>query len=72
MSKPANAVMLLLIALLLPGCGRKGPLYIQQEPVKPTPVVNTPTEQKSTNPNLPIQSQPVPTQTQPIQTEPQK
>jgi len=63
MSKTAAAAMMLLLALLLSGCGRKGPLYMQQAPVKPVPAANTPTEQKPISPDLSIQSQPVPTQT---------
>lgn len=36
--KTAIAVTIMLSALLLQGCGRKGPLFIQQAPVKPAPV----------------------------------
>jgi predicted small lipoprotein YifL len=61
LSKTAAAAMLLL-ALSISGCGRKGPLYMQQAPVKPA---SAPIEQKTpVKSDLPIQSQPVPTQTE--------
>lgn len=58
----AIAAKILLITSLLQGCGRKGPLFMQQDPAKPVPVI--PAEQKSLNGNTPIQSQPVQTQTE--------
>ncbi len=66
--KTTTAVMLLLM-LLLSACGRKGPLYMQQAPVKPAPATEMRIEQKPasanlTVPNLAVQSQPVPTQTE--------
>ncbi len=63
LSKSAAASMLLL-ALLTSGCGRKGPLYMQQAPVKPAAATTAPIEQISVKPDLLIQSQPVPTQTE--------
>ena len=52
-SKTATAATLLLLALLLQGCGRKGPLYIQQEPAKPVPAAKT-----HPAPNQTMQNQP--------------
>jgi predicted small lipoprotein YifL len=59
-----TATAMLLLAVLLSACGRKGPLYMQQAPVQPAPASNLPIEQKPVSPNLPVQSQPVPTQTE--------
>lgn len=59
-----TAAAILLLALLLTACGRKGPLYMQQAPVQPAPASELRIEQKPLNPNLPVQSQPVPTQTE--------
>ena len=61
MSKTAPVATLLLFALLLAGCGRKGALFM---PVKSAPVANVQPEQKPDNANLPVQSQPVPTPTE--------
>ena len=58
------AMMLLLAAFMLTGCGRKGPLYMQQAPAKPAPATIEPTEQKPVSPDLSIQSQPVQTNTE--------
>jgi len=55
----AIAAKILLIAALLQGCGRKGPLFMQQEPAKPVPA-----EQKTPATITPAQSQPVQTQTE--------
>lgn len=66
MSKTASAAMMfLLLSLLLSGCGRKGPLYMQATPVKPAPFASAPLEQKPVSPDLSIQSQPAQTQTEP-------
>lgn len=53
MTKTAIAGTLLLLVLLLQGCGRKGPLYMPQEVATPALAVK----------DQPAQSQPVPTQT---------
>ena len=58
----AIAAKILLVTLLLQGCGRKGPLFMQQDPAKPLPIA--PAEQKSLNGATPIQSQPAQTQTE--------
>lgn len=65
----AMALKLLLLSWLLSGCGRKGPLFIQQEPGKPVPVTAVPAEEKPLDTISPIHSQPAQTQTQ---TQPQK
>jgi len=61
-SKTAMAGMVLLIALLLQGCGRKGPLYMPQAPAKPVVTVEPPVVQSQVFPNPVIQSQPEATQ----------
>lgn len=60
----AAAATILLVAFVLQGCGRKGPLYMQQIPVKPEPAADAPAEQNTANRISPIQSQPVQTQTE--------
>jgi predicted small lipoprotein YifL len=60
----AIAAKILLIASLLQGCGRKGPLFMQQEPAKPLPAGAVPAEQKTPASITPAQSQPVQTQTE--------
>lgn len=62
MSRTAIAGILLLLILLLQGCGRKGPLFMPQVPAMPAPAVK----------DQPAQSQPVPSQITPSQTEPEK
>ena len=37
-TKYAASGIFLLLILALQGCGRKGPLFIQQEPAKPVPI----------------------------------
>ena len=61
MSKAATAVTLLLLALLVSSCGRKGALFM---PVKPAPVSNALPASKPGNPGLPIQSATLPTQSE--------
>lgn len=58
------AVKLLLLAWLLSSCGRKGPLFMQQEPAKPIPASVVPAEKKPLDTNSPGQNQPVQTQTE--------
>lgn len=67
MSRTAIAGILLLLALLLQGCGRKGPLFMPQVPAKPVPAAQAQPEQSQ-----PGQSQAVPNQIIPSQTEPNK
>lgn len=62
MSRTAVAGILLLSALLLQGCGRKGALFMQQEPVNPAPAAQA----------QPEQSPAISNQTAPSQTEPKK
>jgi len=56
--------MLLVLVLLLQGCGRKGPLYMQQVPPKPAPAAKPQAVQNQTQtlPNLPVQSAPAQSQ----------
>jgi predicted small lipoprotein YifL len=63
-SKTATAGILLLLAVLLPGCGRKGPLFMPQMSTKSVPAETASAEQDPA-----IQSQPVPSQ--PIQIQPE-
>lgn len=78
MFKPQTAFagFLLLLALLSQGCGRKGPLYMPQEPAKPVPTLQTlPVQPAVTNqidPNQTMPSQMMPGQILPSQTEPEK
>jgi predicted small lipoprotein YifL len=55
MSKTARAAMMLLLALLLQGCGRKGPLFMLPPPV---PASSAPAEQKPANPVQAAPNQP--------------
>jgi len=54
-SRTAIAGILLLLVLLLQGCGRKGPLFMPQVTTTPATAVK----------DQPAQSQPVPSQTVP-------
>jgi len=58
------ALKVLLIAWLLQGCGRKGPLFMQQAPVKPATMTVAPAEKTPQEPVLSAHSQPVQTQTE--------
>ena len=65
LSKTATiAAKIVLVSALLQGCGRKGPLFMQQEPAKSVPVAIDPAEHKFPDGVKPIQSQPVQTQTE--------
>lgn len=67
------AVIMLLPGLLLQGCGRKGPLYLEQKPVAPAPSVQS--QPATKQPELmiqPAQSAVAPTATVPNTTEPTK
>jgi predicted small lipoprotein YifL len=59
-SKPVFAGTMLLLVLLLQGCGRKGPLFMPQAPAKPVPAA----------PSQPAHSQPEQTQAVPVQMTP--
>ena len=48
----AAAGIFLLLFFVLQGCGRKGPLFIQQEPAKPVPIA---TPQPESAPSVKIQ-----------------
>jgi predicted small lipoprotein YifL len=61
MSKTATAASLLLLALLVSGCGRKGPLFM---PVKPAPAGSVLPVPKPADPDPSIQSSPLPTQSE--------
>lgn len=56
-SKTATTGILLLL-VLLQGCGRKGPLYLPQAPAQPAPLAMPQAEQSQVFPNPVIQSQP--------------
>lgn len=60
----ALALKILLLAWLLSGCGRKGPLFMQQEPVVPGSVTTIPAERQTLETIIPAQSQPAQTQTE--------
>lgn len=64
-TKTAIAGMMLLIALQLQGCGRKGPLFMPQEPAKPVPAAKTQAVQTPAAPKLPAPDQIIPSQTEP-------
>lgn len=55
--------MMLLLVLQLQGCGRKGPLYMPQEPVKPVAESKVKAEQVATEPNQSVPNQTIPSQT---------
>jgi len=63
-SRTAFAGILLLLVLLLQGCGRKGPLFMSQEPLLPVPAEQTKPEQAQSAPVQTNQSQPVPNQSE--------
>ena len=58
------AGILLLLVLLLQGCGRKGPLFMSQEPLKPVPAEQARPEQAQSAPVQTIQSPSVPNQSE--------
>jgi predicted small lipoprotein YifL len=65
-TKTAISGMMLLLILQLQGCGRKGPLFMPQEPAKPVPATKTQTEQAiPAAPKLPPPDQTIPSQTEP-------
>ena len=45
MSRTAHVGIFLLLILLLQGCGRKGPLFMEPVPAKPVPVAQPQAEQ---------------------------
>jgi predicted small lipoprotein YifL len=65
-TKTAVAGMMLLLVLQLQGCGRKGPLFMPQEPAKPVPAAKSQAEQTiPAAPRLPAPDQIIPSQTEP-------
>ena len=60
----ALALKMLFLVWLLLGCGRKGPLFMQQEPVKPGSATTLPADKQPLDTIMPVQSQPAPTQTE--------
>jgi predicted small lipoprotein YifL len=65
-SKPVFAGTMLLLVLLLQGCGRKGPLFMPQAPAKPAPAAPF-SRAESTE-----QTQAVPVQMTPVKLSPAK
>ena len=63
-SRAAFAGILLLLVLLLQGCGRKGPLFMSQEPLIPVPVAQAKPEPAQSAPVQTIQSPSVPNQSE--------
>jgi len=65
-TKTAVVGMMLLLVLQLQGCGRKGPLFMPQEPAKPVAADKTQADQAvPTAPKLPAPDQIIPSQTEP-------
>jgi predicted small lipoprotein YifL len=63
MTKPLIAGSLLLIVLLVQGCGRKGPLFMQQPmPSKNQPAATIVQPTSSVSPATPIQNTSTPNQ----------
>ncbi len=58
MSKTTTAGIMLLLALLMQGCGRKAPLFLPQVPAKPVPAATVQPEPGQTIPRPTIPSQP--------------
>ena len=57
-SQTAIAGILLLLVLLVQGCGRKGPLFMPQMPAKPVVAAKDQTAQSQPVPTQPLQLQP--------------
>lgn len=58
MSKTTTAGIMLLLALLMQGCGRKAPLFLPQVPAKPVPAATVQPEPAQAAPSQTIPSQP--------------
>lgn len=62
MSKTATAGVMLLLVLLVQGCGRKGPLFMPQMPAKPAMAAKDQTAQSQPVPTQPLPNQIIPSQ----------
>jgi len=71
-SKTTAAGIMLLLALLLQGCGRKGPLFMPQVAAKPVAAEKAQAESSPAIQSQPVPSQPLPNQIIPSQPETNK
>ena len=71
-SKTTAAGIILLSALLVQGCGRKGPLFMPQVAAKPVAAEKAQAELSTAIQSQPVPSQPLPNQLIPSQPENKK